>query len=237
MSRKLEGRRVVITGVSRGIGYETAKLFLQEGARVLGVARDARRLSRATEELAPLGDFASLCVDLGHASAPAEVTGAVGDRWGALDVLFNNAAILIHAAEPGSFEQEPEGALQQSLDTNLIGPFRLTMAFLPLLRKGHEPRIVHVGSGAGTFEGVRLEGIASYRLSKWALNGLTILQSTHFKGQIAVNGFDPGWVKTDLGGPNAPGSPVDSAKGALAVATLPFETTGRFWKDGNEIPF
>ncbi len=237
MGRQLEGRRIVITGVSRGIGYETAKLFLQEGARVLGVARDARRLSRASEELAPLGDFASLCVDLGHPTAPAEVVAAVRDRWGALDVLFNNAAILIHAAEPGSFEQEPEGALQQSLDTNLMGPFRLTMAFLPLLRKGHEPRIVHVGSGAGTFEGVRLEGIASYRLSKWALNGLTILQSTHLKGQIAVNAFDPGWVKTDLGGPNAPGSPVDSAKGALAVAMLPFETTGRFWKDGSEIPF
>jgi NAD(P)-dependent dehydrogenase (short-subunit alcohol dehydrogenase family) len=237
MGRKLEGRRIVITGVSRGVGYETAKLFLQEGARVLGVARDARRLSRATESLAPLGDFAALCVDLGHIEAPAAVTGAVRDRWGALDVLFNNAAILIHGADPGSFEEEPPGALEQSLETNLMAPFRLTMAFLPLLRKGHEPRIVHVGSGAGTFEGARLEGIASYRLSKWALNGLTLLQATHLKGQIAVNAFDPGWVKTDLGGPNAPGSPVDSAKGAIEVATLAFEVTGRFWKDGNEIPF
>jgi NAD(P)-dependent dehydrogenase (short-subunit alcohol dehydrogenase family) len=237
MSRQLEGRRIVITGVSRGVGYETAKLFLHEGGRVLGVARDARRLSRAAESLAPLGDFAALCVDLGHAQAPAEVTAAVRDRWGALDLLLNNAAILIQAGDPGSFEQEAAGALEQSFETNLMAPFRLTMAFLPLLRKGKEPRIVHVGSGAGTFEGVRLEGIASYRLSKWALNGLTLLQATHLKGQIAVNAFDPGWVKTDLGGPNAPGSPADSAKGALAVATLPFETTGRFWKDGNEIPF
>jgi NAD(P)-dependent dehydrogenase (short-subunit alcohol dehydrogenase family) len=237
MSRQLEGRRIVITGVSRGVGYETAKLFLDEGARVLGVARDARRLSRAAESLAPLGDFVALRVDLGHAQAPAEVTAAVRDRWGALDVLFNNAAILIQAGDPGSFEQEPEGALEQSFEANLMAPFRLTMAFLPLLRKGNEPRIMHVGSGAGTFEGVRLEGIASYRLSKWALNGLTLLQATHLKGQIAVNAFDPGWVKTDLGGPNAPGSPADSAKGALAVATLPFETTGRFWKDGSEIPF
>jgi NAD(P)-dependent dehydrogenase (short-subunit alcohol dehydrogenase family) len=80
-------------------------------------------------------------------------------------------------------------------------------------------------------------GIASYRMSKWALNGLTLLQATHLAGEIAVNAFDPGWVKTDLGGPNAPGSPVDSAEGALAVAMLPFEVTGKFWKDGQEIPF
>jgi NAD(P)-dependent dehydrogenase (short-subunit alcohol dehydrogenase family) len=236
MARKLEGRRVVITGVSRGIGYETAKLFLHEGARVFGVGKDATRLARAREALLPHGDFAALEADLCDAGAPSKVTKAVQEHWGALDVLFNNAAILINAGEPRSFEDEPAGALEQSLETNVVAPYRLTMAFLPLLRKGREPRIVHVGSGAGTAEGLRLAGIASYRLSKWALNGLTILQATHLAGEIAVNAFDPGWVKTDLGGPNAPGSPVESAEGALAVATMPFERTGRFWKDGKEIP-
>lgn len=111
------------------------------------------------------------------------------------------------------------------------------MALLPMLRLGREPRVVHVGSGAGTLEGVHMTGIASYRLSKWALNGLTMLQATHWAGAIAVNAFDPGWVKTDLGGPKAPGSPVESAEGALAVVTLPFAVTGKFWKDGREIPF
>ncbi len=64
MARVLEGRRIVITGVSRGVGYETAKRFLGAGARVLGVARDGARLSRAAEELSPLGDFAALRADL-----------------------------------------------------------------------------------------------------------------------------------------------------------------------------
>lgn len=235
MTGKLESRRIVVTGVSRGVGYETAKRFLAEGARVLGVARDADRLSSAANALSKLGDFTALRADLCEAGAPERVVGAVQTRWGALDVLLNNAAILVHGGS--SFEDEPPGAFDRTLAANLVAPFRLSMALLPLLRKGREPRLVHVGSGAGTFEGLRLEGIASYRLSKWALNGLTVLQATQLSGEIAVNAFDPGWVKTDLGGPNAPGSPVDSAEGALAVVTLPFEVTGKFWKDGKEIPF
>jgi NAD(P)-dependent dehydrogenase (short-subunit alcohol dehydrogenase family) len=237
MANKLKGRRIVLTGVSRGIGYETAKRFLGEGARVLGVGKDGARLAHATTSLSILGDFAPLQVDLSEPAAPGRVVAAARELWGALDVLVNNAAILVNAGEPRSFEEEPPGTFERSLESNLVAPFRLTMALLPLLRLGREPRVVHVGSGAGTFEGVSLTGIASYRMSKWALNGLTLLQATHLAGEIAVNAFDPGWVKTDLGGPNAPGSPVESAEGALAVVTLPFGVTGKFWKDGHEIPF
>jgi NAD(P)-dependent dehydrogenase (short-subunit alcohol dehydrogenase family) len=84
---------------------------------------------------------------------------------------------------------------------------------------------------------MRDRGLASYRLSKWAVNGLTMLQAAELSGQIAVNALDPGWVKTDMGGPNAPGSPDDSAEGALALATAPFTQTGRIWCGGQEISF
>jgi NAD(P)-dependent dehydrogenase (short-subunit alcohol dehydrogenase family) len=144
---------------------------------------------------------------------------------------------LINAGEPRSFEDEPGLGFERTLEVNLLAPYRLTLELLPLLRRGDEPRIVNVGSGAGTFEGLRQGGIASYRLSKWALHGMTMLLATHLAGEVAVNAFDPGWVKTELGGPNAPGSPVDSAVGALAVVALPFSVTGRFWKDGREISF
>ena len=80
-------------------------------------------------------------------------------------------------------------------------------------------------------------GIASYRLSKWALNGLVRLQAQHLRGAIAVNGLDPGWVKTELGGPRAPGVPEDSARAALALLREPFETTGKLFKDGAEIAY
>jgi NAD(P)-dependent dehydrogenase (short-subunit alcohol dehydrogenase family) len=223
--------------VSRGVGFQSAKRFLEEGARVIGVARDLSRIEQAAKDLSPLGDITMLALDLVARDAPLLAAEAIAKRWGALDVLFNNAAILIHARAPGSFEEEAAGTLERTIDANLIAPFRLIMALLPLLRAGREPRIVNVGSGAGTFEDMRLAGIASYRLSKWALHGMTLLMANHLAGAVAVNAFDPGWVKTDMGGPNAPGDPRESAEGAVTVTTMPFAVTGKFWKDGREIPF
>jgi NAD(P)-dependent dehydrogenase (short-subunit alcohol dehydrogenase family) len=237
LGKRLEGRTILLTGVSRGVGYETAKRFLGEGGRVLGVANDGTRLGRAAESLTPLGDFAAVQADLSEPEAAERVARAVKERWGTLDILFNNAAILLDEGKAPSFEGEPKDALERSLDVNVKAPFLLTRELLPMLLRGHEPRIVNVGSGAGTFEGLREKGIASYRLSKWALHGMTMLFATHLAGSVAVNAFDPGWVKTDMGGPQAPGSPRDSAEGALAVVTLPFSVTGKFWKDGREIPF
>jgi NAD(P)-dependent dehydrogenase (short-subunit alcohol dehydrogenase family) len=118
-----------------------------------------------------------------------------------------------------------------------LAPFRLTQALLPLLRKGREPRVVHVSSGAGTFAALGEPKILSYRLSKWALNGLTQIQAAELRGQVAVNALDPGWVKTDLGGPRAPGTVEDSARAGLALLLEPFATTGKLFKDGKEIPF
>ena len=172
MAGKLEGRRIVVTGASRGVGYETTKRFLGEGARVLGVGKDGPRLARAAETLATYGDFAALQADLCEAGAAARIAAAVLERWEALDILFSNAAILVNTGDARSFEDEEAGAFERTLESNLVAPFRLTETLLPLLRRGREPRIVHVGSGAGTLEGIHSGGIASYRISKWALHGL-----------------------------------------------------------------
>ena len=233
----LAGRRLVITGISRGVGFETARLFLEEGAEILGVARDAERLERARVALDPGGErLAVVAAELTSDDAPARLAAAVDSRWGALDVLFNNAGVQIDGAARG-VSTLPESVFHASLAANLVAPYRLTRALLPLLRRGVEPRIVNVSSGAGNLESMQMRDIPSYRLSKWALNGLTLLLAGELEGAVSVNAFDPGWVKTDLGGPNAPGKPEESARGALALVTLPFETTGKFWKDGQQIAF
>lgn len=233
----LLGRRVVITGISRGIGFETARLFLAEGAEIVGTARDAARLESARRALDPDGlQLSIVAADLLDVGAASRISAAVEQRWGALDVLFSNAGVQVDGAARG-FVDGTSAAFEQSLAVNLVAPYRLALALVPALERGIEPRIVNVSSGAGNFASMQSSGIASYRLSKFALNGFTLLLARELQGKVAVNAFDPGWVKTDLGGSQAPGEPTESARGALALVTLPFAETGKFWKDGREIPF
>ncbi|ACI18363.1 SDR family NAD(P)-dependent oxidoreductase [Dictyoglomus thermophilum] len=235
MAGILEGRRMVITGASRGIGFEICKLFLKEGASIIGVAKDEKRLKEAEKLLREMGDFEGVAVDLEEDNFTSKIVEKVEKKWNALDVLFNNAGVMLAY---GGFLEESDEVFERTFKVNLYAPYKLVKAMLPFLLRGKEPRIINTSSGAGIFDEIRKKyDIASYRLSKFALNGFTIILANELKGKIAVNAFDPGWVKTDLGGPNAPGSPEDSARGALAVVTLPFEVTGKFFKDGREINF
>ena len=231
----LTGRRVLLTGASRGVGRAVARRLVAAGADVLGTGRDAALLDEVAAEVTGPGTFAAVAADLTDPGTPARLAAEVAQRWGALDVLFSNAGVML--ARDDRFEDEPDGTLEETLAVNLVAPHRLVLALLPALRAGTEPRIVHVGSGAGTVSGAAEPGIGSYRVSKYALNGLIIMQAAQLRGEVAVNGLDPGWVRTGLGGDEAPGTVEESATGALALLAEPATVTGRFFKDGAEIPF
>ncbi len=224
---RLAGRRVVITGVSRGVGFETALLFLEEGAEVLGVARNRANLAKANAVLRTFGKaYSSARADLSRTAAAALVAKAVRRRWGALDLLINNAAVNFGGK---SFMAEKEAWLEETLRTNAVAPYRLTRALLPFLLKGRSPRVISVSSGAGTFHSVKAGGDnMSYRLSKWALNGLVMLLAAEFRDRISFIALDPGWVRTDMGGAGAPNLPSMSARRALDAALQPDHVTGRF---------
>ncbi|MEU2349722.1 SDR family NAD(P)-dependent oxidoreductase [Modestobacter sp. NPDC049651] len=232
----LTGRRVLLTGASRGVGRATARALVAEGAEVIGTARAAELLTSLADELrgAP-GSFTPVVAELTDPDTPKLLAEAVAQRWGALDVLLSNAGVML--ARDARFEDEPAGTLEESLLVNTVVPHRLVLALLPALRAGTEPRVVHVSSGAGTTELIRDAGIGSYRVSKWALNGLVQMQAAQLAGEVAVNALDPGWLRTDLGGEEAPGVPDDGAAGALALVREPFEVTGRIFKDGREIAY
>jgi len=234
MADRLKGRRIVLTGASRGVGLCTARLCLQEGAEIIGTGKDAARLDKVASELSVFGSFQPLVADLGTPGFEDTICGAVEKKWGKLDILMNNAGVMLAYA---GFLEDKKGILEDTMNINLFAPYHLTRALVPFLLKGNEPRVINTSSGAGCFDALHAHDIASYRVSKLALNGFTIVLADELAGKIAVNSFDPGWVKTDLGGNQAPGVPEDSAKGMLNLATQPFGYTGKFWKDDGEIPF
>ena len=112
----------------------------------------------------------------------------------------------------------------------------MTPAFLPYLRKGTSARVINVSSGYGQLDGLSAD-VPSYCLSKLALNGLTIMLAEALKGEgIAVNSMCPGWVRTEMGGPNATRSVEQGADTAVWLADeAPQQLTGRFFRDRKEI--
>lgn len=236
MAQRLSDKRILLTGASRGIGRASAQILLEEGASILGVSKDPERLERARNELAADGltRFSTLAQELTDPAAGKNIREKLLSELGGVDIVILMAGVQYN---DGNIMSEPEGMLEKSLEQNLLAPFRLARQLLPLLLEGNEPRLINVSSGAGTLAALSETNIASYRLSKWALNGLTLLQAQEYSGRVHISAFDPGWIKTDLGGPNAPGTPREAAQGLLDTLLLPWENSGKFYKDGHEIPW
>jgi NAD(P)-dependent dehydrogenase (short-subunit alcohol dehydrogenase family) len=123
-----------------------------------------------------------------------------------------------------------------TLETNTLGPLEVTQAFLPYLQKAVAPRVINISSGYGELGGLS-PNVPSYSLSKLALNGVTIMLSQALRSEhIAVNSMCPGWVRTDMGGPNATRSIAEGADTAVWLADeAPRELTGKFFRDRKEI--
>lgn len=226
---------IVLTGASRGIGFETAKLLLPKGCKILSVARNPTSIERAMKNLSPLGKITFIQGDVKNKETAQEAAAWVKREWGSLDCLINNAGIQIYKP---SFLEEDLDVLENTLQVNVLGAHYFIKALLPFLYKGDHPRIINVSSGVGTREATFTNGdMPSYRISKYTLNAVTKAYSQALEGKIAINSFDPGWLKTDLGGPNAPGEPIDGAHRLIQVINKDFKITGKFFHGEIEISF
>jgi 3-oxoacyl-[acyl-carrier protein] reductase len=190
----LNGRRVVVTGGSRGIGAACCRLFAKTGAAVLVqyLASD-ERAGAVLDELRRLSDapHAIFRCDVTDLDQVARLFESVEARWGGLDCLVNNAGVWVH--DPLA-DLRPE-RLQATLAVNVVGPFLCARYAIPLLMGSADASIVNVSSTAGQ----RGEAFYSaYAASKGALISATKSWSCELAPEIRVNAVAPGWVETDM---------------------------------------
>ncbi len=222
---------MLVTGANRGIGRELARQLAARGDRVVVTAR---RAGAAEEAAAELGAQAiPLQLDVTDPATIAAAVRVVEDQTGVLDVLVNNAAIHYDSWQRASTADLD--VVQEALDTNLLGPWRVILAFLSLLRRSAHGRIVNVSSESGSLAGMGA-GTPAYHVSKAGLNALTLTLAAELRREgILVNAVCPGWVATDMGG--AGGGPV--AGGAASVmwaVDLPDNgPTGGFFRHGRPL--
>jgi NAD(P)-dependent dehydrogenase (short-subunit alcohol dehydrogenase family) len=237
MTHGAHDMRVLITGGNRGIGLETARQLARRGFHVILGARDEDSGRQAADSLRAQGGQATfLPLDVSRSDsirAGATQFSGVADN---LDVLINNAGI--YPDKGLTILTLARDRLDQTFQTNTFGPLEVTQAFLPWLRKAGAARVINVSSGYGQLDGLSPD-VPSYCLSKLALNGLTLMLARALRAEgIAVNSVCPGWVRTDMGGPNADRSVEEGADTIVWLAAdAPHELTSKFFRDRKEIPW
>lgn len=238
-------RVALVTGANRGIGFAIAERLAHKGLKVILCARDEKKGLEAQKLLVTKGmDVHFALLDVTDATSIMATVGRVSDTFGRLDVLINNAGISIDS-ESGILDL-PIGLLKNTLETNAFGPLLLSQGCVPIMNRHHYGRIVNISSTLGSLTDIinpeskyiELQSPA-YRLSKTILNGITALLARELRGRnILVNAVCPGWVRTDLGGPQAPLTPEQAAETPVWLATLPDNgPTGGFFREHQPIPW
>jgi len=233
---KTPTKTALVTGGNRGIGFGVCRQLAARGFAVLLTARDAEKSRAAAAKLKSVGRVEPVVLDVANASSIEKAVADVSSRYDWLDVLINNAGINYDTWETVE-NAEIDGTVIETIRTNLLGPWRMCQAFLPLLRKSRAGRIVNVSSESGSLANMGA-GPPAYQVTKAALNALTRTLAGELRGtSILVNAVCPGWVATDMGGTG--GRPVaDGASGILWAATLPDNgPTGGFFRDGKPLPW
>ena len=229
----MERRVALITGANRGIGRAAAEALLVRGYAVIAAGRDRAALELVADEI---GAY-PLVLDVTRESDVAAAFEHVVARFGRLDALINNAGVLLDRDEAG-LEVPPE-KVRATYEVNVLGALRMSQAFAPLMVRQRYGRIVNVSSIMGSLAQAG-PGYLVYRSSKAALNMVTRVLAAELAGTgVLVNAVHPGWVRTRMGGPEAPLSPEEGARALVWAATLPDDgpSGGFFEGEGKPLPW
>ena len=225
-------RIALITGASQGLGFETARQLAAKGMHVILTGRNEDALSEASNKIEGSAEFRVL--DVTDDAAVARFFAWLKETRRSLDVLVNNAG-RVYGAHGATLDNTEPKVLGEAIDNNAVGAYRMMRAAMPLMSAESYGRIVNVSSGMGALNDMG-SGAIPYRVSKAALNALTIVASNEVPDGIKINAVCPGWVRTEMGGPSASRSVEEGAAGIVWAATLPPEgPSGGFFRDGKPI--
>jgi len=228
-------RVAIVTGANRGIGLEVTRQLADLGYTVVLGSRDLGKGEAAAKKLQVGDRVMARRLDVTEQSTIDRLRDEIATTFGSVHVLVNNAAIHYDTWENAA--DADLRTVQEALDTNLFGAWRMCQAFIPLLRKSKHGRIVNVSSEAGSLASMGA-GAPAYAVSKVALNALTRMLAAELRrDRILINSVCPGWVATDMGGPG--GRPVREGAASIvwAVELPDGGPTGGFFRDGRPVPW
>lgn len=227
---------IIVTGGNRGIGFEVCRQLAGRGAQVILTARKPEAGKAALAKIESAGLRAGFHpLDVTDESSVVALRDHLEKTFSRLDVLINNAGIV--ASDETSGLEVKLSTVRTTLETNTLAPLRLAQTLAPLLKRSHAGRIVNMSSGMGALP-VMEGGYAAYRISKAALNAVTGILAAELRGAVAVNSMCPGWVRTDMGGPNAQRDVAQGADTAVWLALdAPQDLSGTFLRDRKVIPW
>jgi NAD(P)-dependent dehydrogenase (short-subunit alcohol dehydrogenase family) len=238
-------RVALVTGANRGIGFEIARQLAHKDMVLLLGARNEKSGLDARDRLcAQQLEGHYLPIDVSDQTSIQAAIGKIKDTFGRLDVLVNNAGILIDSQT--RILELSLSMFQNTLKTNALGPLLLSQASVPLMKANGYGRIVNISSTLGALTDIINPDSSyaevqapAYRLSKTVLNGMTVLLAKELRGtNILVNAVCPGWVRTRMGGDEAPVAPTEAAETPVWLATLPDDgPTGGFFRQRRPIPW
>lgn len=235
----MPARRIaIVTGANRGLGLEIARQLMRNDVFVVGGCRDAARCATALESLRKEGDnVAAHALDVNDTWSVRAFIEEVHRQVGTPTILVNNAGIRPEAHE-SKISDTATAYWRATFETNLYGAVRMCRELVPLMRKMRYGRIVNISSGMGQMHQMG-EGAPAYRVSKAALNALTLTLAAEVKDTgILVNSMSPGWVRTEMGGEGAPRSVEEGADTAVWLCLLPSSgPSGQFFRDRQPIPW
>jgi NAD(P)-dependent dehydrogenase (short-subunit alcohol dehydrogenase family) len=231
-------QRCLITGANRGLGLAFVTQLLERGARVLACCRDPVHANvLAALAAAHGGRLAIHALDVADPSAIAALPDAAAKHLQRIDLLINNAGVLVSGERFGNVMAE---SLAESFAVNASAPLLITQAVAPLLALGNKPRVLCITSQLGSIAQAVGFRTISYAMSKAALNmAVKRLAAELGPRGIVVLAVHPGWVKTAMGGKGATLAPTDSAHALLdLIERAQAQEAGRFLAyDGAELPW